>query len=65
MSKRDLKRIQRMAKISDIAAANALLPCFIARFNAPFAVTPACPDERHRPLNIPPDRLRDILCRRE
>ena len=25
----------------------------------------ARPDDRHRPLNIPPDRLRAILCRRE
>ena len=55
----------RMAGISDIAAANAFLPGFIERFNARFAVAPACPDDRHRPLNIAPDRLRDILCHRE
>ena len=55
----------RMAKISDIAAANAFLPGFIERFNARFAVAPACPNDRHRPLNIAPDRLRDILCHRE
>ena len=55
----------RMAKISDIAAANAFLPGFIQRFNARFAVAPACPKDRHRPLNIAPDRLRDILCHRE
>ena len=55
----------RMAKISDIAAANAFLPGFIERFNARFAVAPACPNNRHRPLNIAPDRLRDILCHRE
>src|SRR3954447_7962585 len=55
----------RMAKISDLAAANAFLPGFIERFNARFAVAPACPNHRHRPLNIAPDRLRDILCHRE
>jgi hypothetical protein len=55
----------RMAKISDIVAANAFLPGFIERFNARFAVAPACQDDRHRPLNIAPDRLRDILCHRE
>src|SRR3954454_3494062 len=55
----------RMAKISDIAAANAFLPGFIQRFNARFAVAPACPKDRHRPLNIAADRLRDILCHRE
>src|SRR3954462_2650660 len=55
----------RLAKISDLAAANAFLPGFIERFNARFAVAPACPNDRHRPLNIAPDRLRDILCHRE
>jgi hypothetical protein len=55
----------RMAEISDIEAGNAFLPGFMARFNARFAVVPARPDDLHRPLNIPPDRLRMILCRRE
>ena len=55
----------RMAKISDIEAGNAFLPGFMARFNARFAVAPARPDDLHRPLNIPPERLRTILCRRE
>jgi hypothetical protein len=54
-----------MAGISDLEAGNAFLPGFIARFNARFAVAPARPDDRHRPLNIAPDRLRAILCRRE
>jgi hypothetical protein len=54
-----------MAGISDLAAGNAFLPGFIERFNARFAVAPARPDDRHRPLNIAPDRLRAILCRRE
>jgi hypothetical protein len=60
-----LVRELRMAKISSIEAGNAFLPGFMARFNARFAVVPARPDDLHRPLNIPPERLRLILCRRE
>jgi hypothetical protein len=37
----------------------------MARFNARFAVAPARPEDRHRPLTVAPDRLRQILCRRE
>ena len=55
----------RLAGISDLVAGNAFLPGFIERFNARFAVAPARPDDRHRPLNMPPERLRAILCRRE
>jgi hypothetical protein len=55
----------RLAEISSIEAGNAFLPGFMARFNARFAVTPARPDDRHRPLNLPPERLRTILCRKE
>jgi hypothetical protein len=55
----------RMAKISSIETGNAFLPGFIARFNARFGVIPARPEDLHRPLNIPPDRLRLILCRRD
>jgi Winged helix-turn helix len=55
----------RMAEISSIEAGNAFLPGFMAHFNARFAVVPARSDDLHRPLTIPPDRLRLILCRRE
>lgn len=55
----------RLAEVSDLAAGNAFLPGFIERFNARFAVAPARPDDRHRPLNMAPERLRAILCRRE
>jgi len=55
----------RLAGISDMEAGNAFLPAFIERFNARFAVCPARPQDLHRPLNMAPDRLRDILCRRE
>jgi hypothetical protein len=55
----------RLAGIGDIEAGNAFLPGFVQRFNARFAVTPARPQDLHRPLNLVPDRLREILCRRE
>jgi hypothetical protein len=55
----------RVAGVSGIEAGNAFLPGFMARFNARFAVAPARPDDRHRPLDVAPDRLRAILCRRE
>ncbi len=48
-----------------MAAANAFLPGFIAAQNARFAKAPARPDDLHRALNLPPDRLRDILCWRD
>jgi transposase len=56
----------RLAGIGSIEAGNAFLPGFIERFNARFAVAPARPHDLHRPLlNLAPDRLRAILCRRE
>src|SRR5918997_4362811 len=51
----------RVAGINSIEAGNAFLP----GFNARFSVVPARSDDLHRPLNIPPERLRLILCRRE
>jgi hypothetical protein len=55
----------RLAGISDIAAGNAFLPAFVEVHNARFAKAPARPDDLHRALNLPPDRLRDILCWRD
>ena len=55
----------RLAGISDIEAANAFLPAFVADFNERFAKVPARPDNLHRVLNLAPDRLRDVLCKRE
>ncbi|GAA2821676.1 hypothetical protein EDC40_10335 [Aminobacter aminovorans] len=55
----------RLAGISDIALANAFLPAFTADFNEKFAKVPARPDNLHRVLNVAPDRLRDVLCKRE
>src|SRR4051812_42032348 len=56
----------RLAGIGSIEAGNVFLPGFMERFNARFAVAPARPRDLHRPLlNLAPDRLRAILCRRE
>lgn len=55
----------RLAGISDIDAGNGFLPGFMDRFNAQFAKEPARPDNLHRSLNTPPERLGDILCWRE
>lgn len=55
----------RLAGISGIEEANVFLPAFTADFNEKFAKVPARPDNLHRALNMPPDRLRDVLCKRE
>lgn len=55
----------RLAGVSSMEDGNAFLPGFIERFNARFSVVPACQDNLHRALTVPPDRLRDILCHRE
>ncbi|WP_137153611.1 ISNCY family transposase [Rhizobium sp. FKL33] len=55
----------RLAGISDMESGNAFLPSFITQHNQRFARTPFRPDNLHRPLNMAPDRLRDILCKRE
>jgi hypothetical protein len=55
----------RVAGISDIDAANEFLSGFVDRFNGKFAILAARPDNLHRPLNVGPNRLNDILCYRE
>ena len=55
----------RLAGISDIDAANAFLPGFTERFNVKFAKVPRRSDNLHRPINIEPDRLRDVFCFRD
>jgi hypothetical protein len=55
----------RLSGISGMAAANACLPAFMDSYNKKFAKTPRRPDNLHRPLNIEPDRLADVLCRRD
>ncbi|MBD9561358.1 ISNCY family transposase [Ensifer sp. ENS03] len=55
----------RLAGIDDMEAGNAFLPGFIEHYNARFAIVPARPDDLHRPMNLAPDRLAEILCKRE
>ena len=55
----------RLAGIADMAAGNDFLPGFMARFNERFATPAADRQDMHRPLNMPPDRLADVLCWRE
>ncbi len=55
----------RLAGITGIEAGNAFLPGFVERFNARFALPPARSGDLHRPLNLAPDRLRQVLCWRE
>ncbi|MCT7375390.1 ISNCY family transposase, partial [Chelativorans sp. EGI FJ00035] len=55
----------RLHGICDMETGNAFLPGFMERYNAKFARPPARQDDLHRPMNIAPDRLRDILCKRE
>jgi len=41
------------------------LPDFVEDYNARFAIVPARSEDLHRPLNLAPDRLTEILCKRE
>ncbi|MDL2410782.1 ISNCY family transposase [Rhizobium calliandrae] len=56
---------QRLEGICGMDDGNAFLPRFMERYNHQFAVIPARSDDLHRPLNLAPDRLRDVLCKRE
>ncbi len=55
----------RLARIADMAAGNTFLPGFMEDYNARFAIAPARPEDLHRPMNLAPDRLHEILCKRE
>jgi transposase len=55
----------RLDGICDMAGGNAWLPSFIERFNKRFAVLPAEPIDRHRPLTITSEQLARILCLRD
>ena len=55
----------RLANICDISAGNAFLPSFMTQFNERFAIPSARPEDLHRPLSIPLEKLTDILCHRE
>jgi hypothetical protein len=60
-----LVKALRLAGISDMDGGNTFLQGFVERHNLRFAKAPRRPDDLHRPLNVGPDRLRGILCRRE
>lgn len=55
----------RLADIDTMEAGNAFLPGFMEDYNKRFATVPARPEDLHRPLNLAPDRLVEILCKRE
>ncbi|KAB2692587.1 ISNCY family transposase [Ochrobactrum sp. Kaboul] len=55
----------RLAGIDNMEAGNAFLPGFMEDYNTRFAIAPARPDDLHRPMNLTPDRLAEILCKRE
>ena len=55
----------RLANVCDIGAGNAFLPAFMTQFNEKFAIPSARPEDLHRPLSIPIEKLTDILCHRE
>lgn len=56
-----LIKAMRIAKICDIEAANAFLPCFLNKFNQKFAKAPLDPQNAHRPL-LPTQNLDRIFC---
>lgn len=56
-----LVKAMRLAKISNIEAANAFLPSFLERFNQKFAKTPKDPNNAHKPL-LSTQHLDRILC---
>lgn len=60
-----LVKEMRLAGIDDMAAGNPFLPGFVDDYNGRFAIAPARSDNLHRPMNLAPDRLADILCKRE
>ncbi|MCD7109460.1 ISNCY family transposase [Rhizobium sp. DKSPLA3] len=55
----------RLAGIDSMESGNVFLPDFMEDYNARFAVVPARSDDLHRPMNLAPDRLTEILCKRE
>jgi hypothetical protein len=60
-----LVKALRLARIDNMEAGNAFLSSFMSRYNARFAITPARSDDLHQPMNLAPDRLAEILCKRE
>lgn len=57
-----LVKALRLEGVSTIEDANRFLPAFMMGFNDRFARQPAKDHNAHRLLNIPPERLIDVLC---
>jgi hypothetical protein len=55
----------RLAGIDTWRLAMRFCRGFMERYNARFCIVPARSDDLHRPLNLAPDRLAEILCKRE
>jgi hypothetical protein len=60
-----LVKALRLAHIDDMESGNAFLSNFMDGYNARFSIVPARSNDLHRPLNLAPDRLTEILCKRE
>ncbi len=60
-----LVKEMRLSGIDTMEAGNVFLPNFVEDYNGRFAVAPARPGDLHRPMNLAPDRLTEILCKRE
>jgi hypothetical protein len=59
-----LVKEMRLSGIDTMEAGNVFLPNFVEDYNGRFAVAPARPGDLHRPMNLAPDRLTEILCKR-
>lgn len=55
----------RLAGVNNMEDGNAFLSRFMEGYNQRFAVAPTRSDDLHRPMYLAPDRLREILCKRE
>jgi hypothetical protein len=55
----------RFANVCHVNAGNVFLPAFMTRFNERFPISSARPEDLHRPLSIPVEKLTGIPCRRE
>ncbi len=53
----------RLAGIDNMEAGNAFLPGFMEDYNTRFAITPARPDDLHRPMNLTPARRDPVQAR--
>ncbi len=57
-----LVKALRLAGVDNMETGNAFLASSMSRYNARFSIARARSDDLHRPLNLAPDRLTEILC---